>query len=96
MTDDRPIRPADLTGPELADLFGNTRGGAIDLLDRVLSINRWQAARIRELEMDKAMSPDPTREGIFRDHNCWLCENGKLPCLEKDSSRCSNPYARND
>lgn len=36
--------PAALTGPELADLIGNTMGNAIDLLDRVLARNRWLEA----------------------------------------------------
>ncbi|MCG3776524.1 MAG: hypothetical protein JW395_3383 [Nitrospira sp.] len=40
--------------------------------------------------------PDPTREGIFRDHNCWRCEHGKKPCKNGNPSNCEYPHARND
>lgn len=39
--------------------------------------------------------PDPNRFGIFRDHNCWKCKNGALPCVEGRNG-CSYPHARND
>jgi len=40
--------------------------------------------------------PDPSRAGIFRNHNCGYCDNGKLPCKQGHPHRCSNPHARND
>jgi hypothetical protein len=40
--------------------------------------------------------PDPTREGLFRDHNCWKCQNGKKPCVMGNPNRCDNLHARND
>lgn len=40
--------------------------------------------------------PDPSREGIFRNHNCWACQNGEKPCRQGSPSRCDNPHARND
>jgi heat shock protein HspQ len=40
--------------------------------------------------------PDPSRPGIFRDHNCWRCRDGKLPCAQGHPNRCGNPIARND
>jgi hypothetical protein len=41
--------------------------------------------------------PDPTREGIFRDHNCWKCDNGKRPCVQREHRGwCEYPHARND
>lgn len=40
--------------------------------------------------------PDPSREGIFRDHNCWRCNNGKRPCVKGTPNRCEYPHARND
>lgn len=43
-----------------------------------------------------AMGDDPTKTGIFRDHNCGYCQDGAAPCVKGDPSRCSNPYARND
>jgi hypothetical protein len=43
--------------------------------------------------------PDPTRDGIFRDHNCWRCRSGELPCATQKPGReylCEYPHARND
>ena len=40
--------------------------------------------------------PDPTREGIFRYHNCYKCQSGKKPCVNGNPSRCDYPHARND
>jgi hypothetical protein len=40
--------------------------------------------------------PDPSREGIFRDHNCWKCQNGAKPCANGSPNRCEYPHARND
>lgn len=42
--------------------------------------------------------PDPSREGIFRDHNCWRCKDGALPCVKgKGRERdCDTLHARND
>jgi hypothetical protein len=39
---------------------------------------------------------DPSREGIFRSHNCWRCEHGAKPCAQGGWHRCNNPRARND
>lgn len=43
-----------------------------------------------------AREDDPTREGIFRSHNCWKCEHGAKPCVQGGWNRCDNPRARND
>lgn len=40
--------------------------------------------------------PDPTREGIFRNHNCSRCQNGAKPCVQGHPNRCEFPHARND
>lgn len=40
--------------------------------------------------------PDPTREGIFRDHNCWRCNDGAKPCVHGHPPNCVYPHARND
>lgn len=40
--------------------------------------------------------PDPTREGIFRDHNCWKCGDGERPCPAGNPGACEFPHARND
>jgi hypothetical protein len=39
---------------------------------------------------------DPTREGIFRSHNCWRCRDGAKPCAQGAPNRCEYPHARND
>jgi hypothetical protein len=40
--------------------------------------------------------PDPTREGIFRYHNCYRCKDGTQPCVRGNSHGCEFPHARND
>ena len=37
-----------------------------------------------------------TLTSMFRDHACWACRNGELPCREKHPRNCSNPRAKND
>jgi hypothetical protein len=40
--------------------------------------------------------PDPSRQGIFRDHNCAHCGDGQKPCCQGSPSQCEYPHARND
>lgn len=40
--------------------------------------------------------PDPSRSGIFRDHNCSYCKSGEKPCVQGNPSQCEFPMARND
>lgn len=40
--------------------------------------------------------PDPSREGVFRDHNCYRCDSGKKPCVSGNPRNCDTLYARND
>jgi hypothetical protein len=40
--------------------------------------------------------PDPSREGIFRNHNCHRCQDGTKPCVVGAPHRCEFPHARND
>lgn len=40
--------------------------------------------------------PDPTRDGIFRNHNCWRCNHGAKPCPFGHPNQCEYPHARND
>lgn len=51
------------------------------------------AARLHDRD---PREPDPTRDGIFRDHRCWRCQDGAQPCAEGAANRCSYPRARND
>jgi hypothetical protein len=41
---------------------------------------------------------DLTKEGIFRDHSCYRCQSGALPCIKgKGRERdCDTLHARND
>jgi hypothetical protein len=39
------------------------------------------------------------RQPIFRNHDCWKCRDGELPCTGRsdgDYGRCQYPRARND
>lgn len=38
----------------------------------------------------------PSRESIFRSHNCWKCGDGAKPCVRGAPNRCEFPHARND
>lgn len=40
--------------------------------------------------------PDPTKRGIFRDHNCARCGDGAQPCVQGHPHQCEYPHARND
>jgi hypothetical protein len=46
--------------------------------------------------MRDGREPDPTKSGIFRDHNCWRCKDGEKPCAQGHPNRCEYPHARND
>ncbi len=46
--------------------------------------------------MPERSENDPTREGIFRDHNCWKCQNGAKSCPHGGAHCCEYPHARND
>ena len=54
-----------------------------------------QSACIRA-DMDRAMGPDHSKTGIFVNHNCAYCDDGRLPCRQGAVHRCDNPRARND
>lgn len=56
--------------------------------ERLATKRRARAADLRD--------PDPTREGIFRTHNCWKCLDGKVPCAAGNAATCRYPHARND
>jgi hypothetical protein len=36
------------------------------------------------------------RRGIFRDHSCYRCKDGVLPCVRGNAGNCGFPHARND
>lgn len=54
------------------------------------------------LTVMRALAPDPrepdyTCAGLFQDHNCYLCDSGKRPCMASGGPRnCPNLHARND
>ena len=34
--------------------------------------------------------------GMFHDHFCWKCLDGKKPCVSGSPRQCEYPHARND
>ena len=40
--------------------------------------------------------PDTNNRGMFQNHNCAGCDNGRLPCKQGHPHNCDNPRARND
>jgi hypothetical protein len=40
--------------------------------------------------------PDPSRSGVFVDHNCYRCKDGTLPCVKGNPRDCDTLHARND
>jgi len=40
--------------------------------------------------------PERERTGMFRDHNCWRCRDGRDRCVQRDPKQCEYPHARND
>lgn len=56
-------------------------------------MNKEELKRLQEEAMGSRKDP---LQPIFRDHNCWACDNGKKPCREGNYNNCSYPHARND
>jgi hypothetical protein len=48
-----------------------------------------------DLVMDRAME-DRTREGFWRYHRCWRCNDGRRACPQAGQGGCEYPRARND
>ena len=40
--------------------------------------------------------PDPSRPGVFADHNCSVCDDGRRPCVRNNPRDCDTLFARND
>lgn len=49
-----------------------------------------------EKRMREALGPRAGVTGIFRDHNCVYCDDGRKPCRQGHPNRCEYPHARND
>lgn len=47
-------------------------------------------------EFIEKRDPDPTKQGIFTDHRCWMCQDGNLKCAQGNPRNCEYPRARND
>jgi hypothetical protein len=66
-------------------------------LETVRAARRQALADIREgFGKVDPRDPDYSKQGIFVDHNCWKCQDGKLPCPQGRSLNCEYPHARND
>lgn len=62
-------------------------------------IDRAQARLERLFGKDwlmEGMLDDPSKDGLFRYHRCWKCNDGAQPCVQGQPSRCEYPKARND
>lgn len=67
--------------------------------DQQQSLVREIEARFAEDADDSDVDPrdpHPTREGMFRLHNCARCGSGKRPCVRGNPRQCEYPHARND
>lgn len=40
--------------------------------------------------------PHPTREGMFRLHDCYRCADGTRSCVRDNPRQCEYPHARDD
>jgi len=69
-----------------------------DSKDLMFHIRQWASACHRVALQPKLdpRDPDYSREGIFQTHNCWMCDHGRLKCVNGSYSQCSYPRARND
>lgn len=50
---------------------------------------------------ERMMGPRPDaemagRDPMFRDHNCYRCRDGAMPCKSGNPRGCEYPRARND
>ena len=83
---------SDQWGPHLTDEWGEPVSN-VQLADEDHPF--WPKFEAWLNERD-ARDPDPSRKGIFRDHNCWKCGDGARPCANGLPNRCEYPHARND
>lgn len=95
-------RPRAMVAPEIGQrvLFESfdTVDLALDAIDATVA-TVWGADDVSGtlgLPICGLCDPDPSRPGIFRDHNCWKCKDGKLPCAKGHTLNCEFPHARND
>lgn len=71
-----------------------TRKPLSPLAQEIVGIARAADAAMRA-SLDPR-DPDPSRPGIFRDHNCWKCQSGAKPCVNGKPHGCEYLHARND
>jgi hypothetical protein len=76
-------------------------GGAHDIfsfntMEVVATASAFGALAAAGLQSPDPREDDPTREGIFRSHNCSRCQDGAKPCVRGATNRCEYPRARND
>jgi hypothetical protein len=68
--------------------------------DAIAKARTWAAPTSKsdaQRAFEKAMAPrENPLHPIFRDHNCWKCRDGSLPCKHGYSRQCEYPHARND
>lgn len=64
--------------------------------DRSKAIESYTMREVAYSHTYDPRDPDPSRPGIFRNHNCAYCSDGKKPCRQGNPTRCEYPHARND
>jgi hypothetical protein len=82
--------------PKLAPVFAEAEGVTPENWRQML--DGWVARYGEMLPIEPftgtaAIAP-PT--GIFRDHSCWKCLDGKKACVAGNPRQCDYPHARND
>ena len=70
-----------------------------DLLDVASGRNPTLAQPFRALlnAATPHVKPAPSEpSGMFLDHSCWKCQDGKKSCVRGTPTQCEYPHARND
>jgi hypothetical protein len=70
-------------------------GGGRDVAELLFEVD-CAVSRERHGAVVDPRDPDPSRDGIFRNHNCHRCRDGQRPCVRGSPRQCEWPHARND
>jgi hypothetical protein len=70
-------------------------------------MSRYPSAEVERFDRQFAEDDDERNERLrvkrirqantmFRDHSCWKCQDGTMPCVRGEPRQCEYPHARND
>ena len=71
-------------------------------MSRRPSINAIRSGHDREYKIGEPLLEPlfvgdwSSRSGMFLLHRCWRCNDGALPCAQRNPRQCEFPRARND